>query len=246
MNSIQTPTFEIAIYARGNEDAANVALVLPGKLDTKDYTHMRSHVDFLADLGYFALSFDPPGTWESSGEITLYNMTNYLKAVDEIIAYFGNRSTFVMGHSRGGAVATIAGASNPHVFAFASLMSSLSQEGFLEGGQEWQKKGYIVSKRDLPPGGGEKVKEFHLPYSFYEDQLQYRLTDKIVQSPKPKLFTLGLKDTLVPPQRIREAYSLYAQPKELYELHSMHDYRNDPTLIDEVNHLLEKFLSSLE
>src|SRR5690606_21567041 len=130
MKLIKTPSFELAVYLQGNFNAARLALVLPGKLDTKDYAHMRSHVDFLATKGFLAVSFDPPGTWESPGDIELYTMTNYIKAVNELISYFNNRPTFVMGHSRGATIATIVGAQNKNVFAFASVMSSFAKGCF--------------------------------------------------------------------------------------------------------------------
>lgn len=243
---LQTKTFQLATYAAGDASSEKLALVLPGKLDTKDYAHMVSHVNFLASLGYFALSFDPPGTWESPGDITLYTVSNYLKAVDEIIEYNGNKPTFIMGHSRGAAIATIAGARNPHIFAFTAVMSSLGKDGFLkEKNNTWQEQGYTVSKRDLPPGGGEKIKEFKLPYTFYEDQLMYQLTDDIKNSPKPKLFICGKNDTLVTPERVKEAYQLYAEPKELYELNSDHNYRFHPELITEINEVIGKFLQHI-
>lgn len=62
MNLIKTENFQLAIYSQGNSNSSKLALVLPGKLDTKDYANMRGHVNYLANLGYFALSFDPPGT----------------------------------------------------------------------------------------------------------------------------------------------------------------------------------------
>jgi hypothetical protein len=42
---------------KGDQDAAKLALVLPGRLDTKDYAHMVSAVDFLSARGYLAVSF---------------------------------------------------------------------------------------------------------------------------------------------------------------------------------------------
>src|SRR3989344_7326448 len=102
---IKTSSFELAEYQQGDTNSSKLALVLPGKLDTKDYPHMRSHVDFLAGKGYLAVSFDPPGTWESPGDISLYTMTNYLRSVNELIEHFGNKPTFVMGHSLDGALA---------------------------------------------------------------------------------------------------------------------------------------------
>ena len=65
MNIIKTKTFELAAYTKGDQNSPKLALVLPGRLDTKDYIHNTSLVDYLSRRGYFALSFDPPGTWES-------------------------------------------------------------------------------------------------------------------------------------------------------------------------------------
>lgn len=93
MNIIKTKNFELAVYTKGDQDSPKLALVLPGRLDTKDYIHNTSLVDYLASQSYIALSFDPPGTWESSGNIELYTTTNYLKAVDELIEHFGNKQT---------------------------------------------------------------------------------------------------------------------------------------------------------
>lgn len=76
---VKTKSFDLAVYKNGDEYASKVVLVLPDKLDTKDYASMRSHVDFLASKGFFALSFDPPGTWESPGDIWLYTTTSYIQ-----------------------------------------------------------------------------------------------------------------------------------------------------------------------
>ena len=130
MNLIKTPSFTLAIYSQGNPNADKFALVVPGKLDTKDYAHMKSHVDFLSKMGYLALSFDPPGTWESPGDISLYNTTNILKATDEIIAYFGNKPTFMMGHSRGAGITMISASKNPYITSYVAVMSPLGIGGF--------------------------------------------------------------------------------------------------------------------
>lgn len=243
MELIQTKSFSLATYSKGNPGAPKFALVLPGKLDTKDYAHMRSHVDFLASKGFYAISFDPAGTWESPGDLTLYSVTNYLKAIDELIEYYGNKPTFVMGHSRGASMALMTGSTNPQIIAFAAIMPSLSKEGFLvKKDDEWKEKGYKVSMRDLPPGGGPEVKKFDLPYSFLEDELKYHLTEEYTKSTKPKLFILGKKDPLVLPHIVRETFDSFAKPKELYELDSDHDYRLHENLINEVNSIVGAFL----
>jgi len=245
MDLVKTKSFELAVYRKGDEDSAKLTLVLPGKLDTKDYAHMRSHVDYLAKKGHLALSFDPPGTWESPGSIELYNMTNWLRAINELIEYFDNRPSFVMGHSRGGGMSILAGTTNPHITHFAVIMSGYSY-GFdlrdKESEEEWKTRGYKVHTRDKPPGGGPREVEFKLPYSYQEDSAQFDMSDALKKSTKPKLFILGKTDSLIKPETVKAAFDMSAEPKELYELDSGHDYRHDSELINEVNSVIGKFL----
>lgn len=128
MKKIETESFELAVYTAGDATSSKFAIVIPGRLDTKDYIHNTSLVDSLASRGYFALSFDPPGTCGSSGDIQLYTTTNYLKAVDELINYFGSKMTVLAGHSRGGTIAMLAGPKEllcePYYSDFCLLWSS--------------------------------------------------------------------------------------------------------------------------
>ena len=246
MSLIQTKSFEIAAYIKGDTGSKKLALVLPGRLDTKDYPHMHSHVDYLAERGYLALSFDPPGTWESPGDISLYTMTNYLKAINELIEYFGNRTTLTVGHSRGGSMAMLAAISNSYVTHFiAVLMGGYSYDKkyyeWLPGEEVWKQQGYKVEPRDLPEAP-EQIRNFNLPYTFYEDSTQYDMTEGLKNCTKPKLFILGTKDVTVKPVVTRKAFELSAPPKELREIDSDHNYRLNSNLTNEVNVLIGEFL----
>ncbi len=243
MQIVKTKSFQLAVNSKGDSSSKRLALVLPGKLDTKDYPHMKSHVEFLASRGFFALSFDPPGTWESPGEISLYSTTNYVKSVHELISLYENRPALVVGHSRGGSVAIITGSENPNIFAFVSVMGSLSKGHFQKEADDYLKKNENrISERDNPVGGKIEKKQFRLPFSFYEDQAKYDLTDDILKSQKPKLFILGKQDKLVPPDVIRESYQMYSEPKELHAIDCGHDYRKHPDKIEEVNRAVESFI----
>lgn len=120
-NLIRTKSFELAVLTRGDKNAEKLALLLPGRLDTKDYGNFVSHAEYLAQRGFFAVAFDPPGTWNSPGGIDLYTTTNYIRAVNELIEYFGNKPTLLFGHSRGAAVAIFA-SSNPAVVGIVPVM----------------------------------------------------------------------------------------------------------------------------
>jgi hypothetical protein len=245
MNLIQTKSFQIAIYAAGEPSSKAIALVLPGRLETKDYAHMRSHTDHLASIGYYALSFDPPGTWDSSGDIAMYISENYLKAVHELIAYFGDRPTLLVGHSRGGSMAMLAAVSNPVVTAFVSIMgSALPAEVDKEWQQQQQQKRTFY--RDLPPGNkaSENKKVFELSYSFFKgaDNL---LTD-LGKCSKPKLFILGSLDAQNTPELIKVGYDASAKPKRLYELNAGHGYRYSESAINDVNQSIESFVTDFK
>lgn len=239
MDRIKTKSFELAVYSKGDEKSSKLALVLPGRLDTKDYPHMRSHVDYLAGKGYFALSFDPPGTWESAGSIEIYSMTNYLKAINELIEHFGNKPTFVMGHSRGGTMAMLAATTNPKITGFAAVMSNY--EG--SAAKTEMKPGDVqIEYRDLPENPAEK-KRIDLPYAYFKDASQYNMIEGLKTYKKPKLFFWGNKDVMAEPEDVKRAYEASAEPKELHELDSKHDYRHSHKLIEEVNEVLGAFLS---
>ena len=241
MKHIKTKGFEIAVYKQGNKNSKKLMLCLPGRLDTKDYPHMKSHVEYFAKKGYLALSFDPPGTWESPGSIALYTMTNYLKVIDELITYFGNRPTVLFGHSRGGTVAMIAGTQNnavTHIIAIMSHMtSSKAGKGKMQGGVE-------ISLRDTPPNDSTHKKTFHLPLEYFEDARKYNPLEALRTCTKPKLFVRGTKDTRVTPEEIFEAFKSSANPKVYKEVHSEHGYRRNSKAIGEINEIVDNFLRS--
>lgn len=235
MEIIKTPSFELAIYKQGSDNAEQLMLCLPGRLDTKDYPNMRGHVDYFGQREYLAISFDPPGTWESSGGIELYTMTNYIKAIDELTAYFGNKPTVLLGHSRGGSVAMVAGIKNELVTHFIAVMSSTSPSQISEGNL---KNDVEVTLRDTPPNNSEEEKIFHLPLNYFKDAEQYNPFEALKTCTKPKLFIRGTRDTIIDPEEIISAYENAADPKVYREIDSVHDYRRDVTVVEEVNKIV--------
>jgi pimeloyl-ACP methyl ester carboxylesterase len=241
---ITTDTFKLAAYANGNPQAPKLALVLPGFLDTKDHPHMRSHVDYLAGKGFYAVSFDPPGTWGSLGEINTYTMTNWLEAIQEVIAHFGSRPTFTMGTSRGGCMAMLATVRNPQVTAFAAVMSKASYGQGASSAHpidEWKRDGYREYHVTIPGYPGHK-KDFKVPYSAVLDSQKYDLIKPLSKLIKPKLFILGLQDTVVSPETVREGFDASAEPKVLRSVDSEHIYRRYPEIVEQVNAHVGQFL----
>ena len=197
---------------------------------------MQRLVDYLAIQGYLALSFDPPCTWESPGDIKDYTMTNYLTAINDIIEHFGNRPTVLIGHSRGGSMAMLAGTRNNCVTHIIAIMSHATPS---KPREKTISLGFERSLRDIPSGG---TRAFELPLSFFEDSAQYDMREALSHCNLPKLFVLGTQDTVVKPEQVREAYAQSADPKELIEINATHDYRKNPQVIDELNHIIGNFL----
>lgn len=244
MNIIKTKSFELAIYMRGDANSPKLAIVIPGRLDTKDYVHNTDLVDYLASLGLLSLSFDPPGTWESPGSIELYTTTNYLKAIDELIDYFDNKPTLLLGHSRGGSVAILAADRNPQVIGLVAIMASYGPPS--PPSEDAVKSGFQISHRDLPPGSSktEEQRRFSLPINYFIDGEKYNPGQTIKGVKVPKLLIYGLKDKFTNSETVRSVYEAIPEPKEIVAIDYTHDYRRYPEAILEVDQAVGKFLRS--
>lgn len=240
MKFIKTPSFELAVYQKGDENAKKLALVLPGRLDAKNYASMTSLVDYLAARGYLAISFDPPGSWESPGTPEDYTTTSYIKAVDELIDKF-DKPTLLVGHSRSGAVSILVGSKNPKVVAIAPIMASY---GSAAGPSDKDiKAGVYTTFRDLPPGisrNGER--KFTLPLSYFEDSEKYDPVAELKKFKGPKLLISATHDKFTSPQRVKQVFGSLPEPKMLIELDTDHDYRYHPGMIEAVSRAVGIFL----
>ena len=243
---IKTNNFELAIDTRGDEQAENLALFLPGLLDSKDYAHIQSHLDVLAQLGYFAISFDMPGTWESSGRLTDYTTTNCLQAVKDVMRHFGNRPTFLLGHSNGGRLTMLSGC-NDSIIGYMSIMSAptfIRKSNYQERAVDWKNNGFQVMERE-DPQDFDKMVRLELPYSFCENATHYDAWESLNRCAVPKLFVAGTEDTTAYPEEVKLAYDNAAEPKRMEYVNSEHNYRNYPAKIEAVNKLIEDFAQPL-
>lgn len=240
---IKTKSFTLSVLTEGDRKAKKIAIIIPGRLDTKDYIHVTSHMKYLSKKGFFAISFDPPGTWESEGKIDIYNTTNYIKAVNELIDYYGNKPTLLVGHSRGGSISILC-SSNPSVSGIILIMASYGNPSPPEGDV---KKGYRLSLRDFPPGNKvtKEKKEFKLPMSYFEDGNKYDPTEFLKGITKPKLIIYSKRDQFSNPGDVKKLYEEIPNPKMICEIDSEHDYRYSSKAVEEVNKAIEKFFDGL-
>jgi pimeloyl-ACP methyl ester carboxylesterase len=235
----------LAANIRGNSDADRLAVLLPGLVDTKDYPHMRDHVERLSrELGCLAISFDPPGTWDSEGSIGKnYTVTNYLEAIDEVIEFFDQRETLLAGHSLGGRLAFIAADRNPNVTAVASLMSAadfVRNDNYRQRVIKWEESGEYVIHRDEPVDS-EQLRQFRLPYAFSKDAQTYSAGELIRNLSVAKLFVAGEYDQVVPPETVQKNFESAEHPRAYRIVKSDHDYRQSRGAIRQVGEMVTAF-----
>lgn len=241
MELIQTKNFQIAANTKGDPSARKIAILLPGRLDTKDYANFVSHLDFLANHGFYAVAIDPPFSWDSPGDLKDYTTSNYLKAVNELIDYFGNRPTFLLGHSRGGATAILA-STNPAVTGLALVNAAYGPPSPPE--PEKIVDGALQESRDIPPGNvrTKEQREFNLPLAYFEDGAKYNPRSVLKYFKGPKLLVHATKDEFTSLELITPIYDELAEPKMFLEIDCTHDYRLYPEVIQQVEKTLGVFI----
>ena len=241
---LRTASFELAITTRGDENAERIAFVLPGLLDTKDYQHITSLQDALARAGYFAISLDAPGTWESGGDISLYSMQSYEKAVQELHEHFGKKPVVFAGHSFGGFLSLKLGAHLPETLAIVDIMGTSRYGTEAENDEAlntWKREGMRRGRRDLPQNP-QNFMNYVLPYSFHLARAGADTREALARSDAPKLFIAGRDDVTVPSEQVLDGYNACREPRKFTEVAGDHDYRKDPARIQNVNDIVLSFL----
>lgn len=235
------------------DDPEVLALVLPGFLDTKDYPHMYRLCEKLAEHGLMAASFDPSGTWQSSGEVTDYTISNYLENIETVALFF--KSTFtslkklvLIGHSLGGMMALEFSIKYPANAAVAIMSPSgfVRPDNYDKRVTQWKANGFNESRRDIP-GTPEVYQYFKLPFSFVEDALEYELSRNINEIKVPVLMIAGEKDERIPADSVQNLFKLAPEPKQFAQVKDVgHDYRKFDEDTDKVNEVIIKYLKNLK
>ncbi len=242
MKLIKTKNFTIAANEAGDTDATKVAILMPGRLDTKDYANFVSHLDFFAKHGYYAIAIDAPGTWDSLGELENYTTTTYINAINELIDLLGNRPTLLLGHSRGGATAMLA-SDNPSVIGLALINAAYGKPSAPE--LEKIKNNTLQESRDIPPGNKrtKEQRKFSLPMKYFEDGAKHDPIQALKNFKGAKLLVYATKDKFVPSSRVKEIFDELSEPKIFLEIDCTHDYRLYPEAIKAVEESLEKLIT---
>jgi len=217
-----------------------LALLLPGYLDSPDYLHMRVIENRLNKIGYTTKRIDPCDLWKT-GEVDEYNLTNYLKNIQDIIDFYKHQNleeVVLVGHSFGGAVAIIAGSRYQEVLKVIALCPAVS---FNKSDNKWNENGKRFSKRDLP-NDPSKFREFNIPMSFVKDRNKYSISDSLKKLNKPLMVLIAMKDDKVLPEEIEIALKNIHNPCVIKMENMGHNFRGSIKEVDIVADKIEKFL----
>lgn len=237
--AIPTPKGMVAsVIHYPDQTTTKLALLCPGYLDSKDYTHLVTLARELCTLRFTVVRFDPIGTWDSEGDVADYSITQCLADIGQILAFMHSkgeyRTVLLGGHSRGGQVAIHYAARNPEVNIVLGIMPPC----WPAGGKlrdRWEQGGIRHSTRDLP-SDSDQTREYTVPVSYLHDRDQYNVTEDARKISVPVILIAGELDDCVTPAEVRDIYNAATEPKTLHVLNGIqHNYRFQESEIATVN-----------
>lgn len=239
-----------AVTEEPTGEVKGLAVLMPGFLDSKDYYGLVELGKTLAANGFTAIRFDPTGTWESSGNISDYSMSQYLKDLSTVIEYAKNKNNklkkiILLGHSLGGLISITYAAQNKGISAIIPIMPpyAVARRGNIE--ENWEKNGLRHSKRDLPTDKSKKI-EFNVPYAYVIDSKKYDARELVGKITAPLYLIAGENDKLITPQMVEEIYQKANEPKKLIVLKNIgHDFRHKENETEIVCRQVEEIIKKL-
>ncbi|MDP1688552.1 MAG: alpha/beta hydrolase [bacterium] len=226
-----------------------LVILCAGYLDSKDYEHLSGLAKDLSKVGYIVVRFDSTGIWDSKGTIDQYTIPQQLEDIQDIIDYMFKEKTYnnviIGGHSLGGFVALLYAASHPIITKTFAIMSpyALSRNINIKKTLRLENSGIRVSLRDVP--GKNDKREFHVPFSNFEDASQYNLLNEVPKLKIPILFIAGEMDDVIPATKVELIFKNSNEPKKILVMKGMdHDYRHNLEQINLVNKEVINFLDS--
>lgn len=236
-----------AVINSPENNTENLAILCPGYLDSKDYSHLVELASRLSEHGYTTLRFEPTGTWESEGEISDYTTTQYIEDINHILDYMTQDKSYkhiiLAGHSRGGQVAILYAAKDSRISLVIGIMPSSNRTMTRDRLESWEKRGIRVSHRDLP-SDSTKEKEFVVPFSHAQDTKNYDVTVEVKNVKVPIIFVAGELDVVCFPKDVKEIFDNANNPKKFILIEKIgHDYRHN---LEEINIVNNKILEAIQ
>jgi putative redox protein len=234
----------LSIFVQQAGEADKLAILLPGFLDSAEYPHLADLSSRLTGAGYIVVRFDPPGTWSNAGEISEYNITNYVEAVAAINGWaqkkFKTKKCLLAGHSFGGVAAIVAATELSDVDCVAAIMSP----AYLTGALNWQADKPRESVRQ-DPHNLRQTRKFVVPYEFARDIAGCDVPSLAASLNCPALFIAGELDATVLPGEVEELARKAKKGKYLLLKGVQHGYWHTPKQIEVVDVTIMNYLKEI-
>ena len=234
-----------AVIHRPEKPTEKLAILCPGKLDSKDYAHLTNLAEKLAERGYVVVRFDPTGTWDSDGDDSEYTTIQYLNDISSVLEHMLKESPYsdilVGGHSRGGQLSILYAARDTRVTSLLGVMpSSRPVEG--KEKEAWEKTGFKESVRELP-FDESKTRKYRLPISHMIDQNSYDAVKDVEKFRGRLILIAGELDKVTPPAEVKGIFDNANEPKKFILIKGVgHSYRHNLAEIEIVNNEILKAL----
>ena len=211
IKNAQGETLEYTFHA-GQENARNLLIIGHGVTGNKDRPFVIALAEAVAAEGMPVLRFSFSGNGGSEGDFrksTITKEVEDLKAVVTAVHDSGYRIIYA-GHSMGGAVGTLAAATDDRIKFLISLAGMVNTKAFYERefGEEVPDSGCMWDEPSCP-----------LSSTFKNDLESIGSTaPKAVDVMVPWLLIHGTEDDVVPIEDSREIFALANEPKKIVEI----------------------------
>ena len=145
--------------------------------------------DYLTNQGYAVLRYDDRGTFDSEGKFTSATTFNFVKDAASAFFYLKNRpevdstKIVIMGHSEGGLIANVLGATIPNLSGIVSLAgTSIRGDSILK-----------IQTRLLAESIGEKGPQLDLTNAFNDAIWNAAVNSKNIEELEPELTAVSKK-----------------------------------------------------
>ena len=221
-----------------------LALVVPGFLDNGSGPGAVTLAKAIQAQGHTAITFDPRGTWRSSGDLGSISpdaqATDVLRVLDSRRRY---GRVALVGHSLGALVACLAAVRDERITDVVAIMPPrcfVWPFDYDESRDRWGRQ------RRIAVSHGRVSWAFHVPHSVVLRAVKHPLPAALANMDKRVriLFIAGADDEVIPAHTVRRLYNECRTPEKTIRILPIgHDYRDRPDHRKLVNDTVLRWLA---
>ncbi|MDN5852254.1 MAG: alpha/beta hydrolase [Actinomycetia bacterium] len=221
------------------------AVVVPAFLDSKASPWVVAQATALAADGIPAWTFDPRGTWSSTGTAADLGPSVQVADLLTLVATLPYEHVVLVGHCYGGHLALLAAVHDERIRAVAAIAPTrcfLWDRPYAAAMDTWP----TVKGRPFLRKEANELREFWVPSSVVDDACRFDLVDTLRRLDRDVLFVAGDRDTVVDAGSVQTLHHACASPSSTFvQLPVGHDYRDSPAELRLVSDTVTKWVSGL-